>query len=111
MHLVHDDAAKRGKQRRRVRQGQQHRQAFGCGQQDVRRCLPLPRKRAISNSLTGPSRNDGSVRSQNVHDVAVLDDIGLAFKPIYAVGFSLLHGTDTLEVVIANYFGTNEAVR
>ena len=40
MHLVHHHAGEAGEHRRRIRQRQQHRQAFRRGQQDVRRVRP-----------------------------------------------------------------------
>src|SRR5436309_937070 len=51
----------------------------------------------------------GSCRSQDMEDIAVLDDVGFAFQAIDAVALGFLHGADAAEVVVADDLAADEA--
>src|SRR5437870_10840242 len=53
--------------------------------------------------------NHRSGRRQNMHDIAVLDHIGLSLEPVDAMSLRLLHGADPFEVVKADHLGADEA--
>src|SRR3974390_1680639 len=46
-----------------------------------------------------------------MHDIPILDDIGLAFQAINAVRLRLLHRADAAEIVKANDLGPDKAAR
>src|SRR5262249_49140914 len=48
---------------------------------------------------------------EDVHDVAVFDDVGLAFQAIDAVRLRFLHRADALEIVVADHLGADETAR
>jgi hypothetical protein len=48
--------------------------------------------------------------SEDVHDVAVLHDVGLAFQPVDAVVLRLLHRADAAEVGVGDHLGADEAL-
>src|SRR5262245_51543657 len=47
---------------------------------------------------------------QNVHDVAILDDVDLAFQAIDALGLGLFHRADSLELFKGNDLGADETL-
>src|SRR5581483_298565 len=46
---------------------------------------------------------------EDVHDVAVLHEVGLALQPVDAVLLGLLHRAEAAEVVVADDLGADEA--
>src|SRR5947209_12572290 len=47
---------------------------------------------------------------QDMHDVAVVDEVGLPLQPVDAVGLRLLHGTDTSKVRVGDDLGPHETL-
>src|SRR3954453_1623393 len=57
--------------------------------------------REVTAEKWGPANN--SLRTgKNVHDVAILDDIGFPFKPVHAPPLALLHSAGRQKAVVAH---------
>src|SRR5262245_46013591 len=57
----------------------------------------------------GKSKPGGLLIRQDVHDVAVLDEVGLALEAVDALGLGLFHGAKLLELFIGDDLGADEA--
>jgi hypothetical protein len=64
----------------------------------------------VSKSRAAQTASSASLRTgQNVHDVAILHDIGLPFEPVNALSLGLFHRTDAAEIVVTDNLRANEA--
>jgi hypothetical protein len=72
--------------------------------------LPMLLGKVEEAAHNQPKQSTSGAGLQDVHDVAVLDHVGLAFEAVNAVGLCFLHGTHAPKIAVSDHFRAYESL-